>query len=182
MMRLLFEEDQSLPQYIIDTFQMFRFHKKSISLNLFYINKRGFPSPLQDLIMEKVSRDGQDDKEFAEYKDNTNLLKYSLVDSFPNLSEIVLDCTDYDGGNSYQFSLFGICDILMKMKRNKAKVSLYGVCKGEEYNNDRRSWLFDVYSKISSDLKEKYTTIQMSIREVKNSEGHRTDLLVLEVL
>ena len=187
MIRLLFAEDTSLPKYISDTFKMFRFHKKTICIDLEQLIgyggwNKGYPSALQELIVGKVYKGGSEDSDnifYEEFEDNRNLLKSELVNLFPNLTDIVLQCTQWRGNSSYQFSLFGILDMLNQRRRNKIKVSLYGVWKDwKEDSGDRRSWLYYVYSKISSALKKKYKKIKITLQETKDNYDNRQDLLV----
>eukprot|EP00483_Globobulimina_turgida_P011527 UN11549 len=138
----LFAENKSIPAYIEDTFKMFRFSKKTLHINLEYVVV-DYPAVLQDLIVESSYSVGED-KDNVSYKEiigGRNLLKSSLINLFPNLNHIIIQCTQWNGECSYQFSLCGLLDILSETRKtNKIKCSLYGILedKKEEEGGDRK--------------------------------------------
>eukprot|EP01084_Bolivina_argentea_P057622 105265_1 len=113
MLNLLFKNDENIPEYIKNTWKMYRFHKKTIHLDYADVieYEDGYPRCLQNLLLESVFKGGIEDENnlyYCEFSDNRNLLRREIVDLFPNLTEIVLECTCYHGYDSYQFSLFGL--------------------------------------------------------------------------
>eukprot|EP01084_Bolivina_argentea_P222840 377148_1 len=106
IIQLLFEQDESIPKYMLDTFQMFRYHKKTLNINLDYLTNN-YPSVLQDLIVGWSYKEGCDgNKISSKFKDmhEGKLLKSKLINLFPNLTDIVIECTDSAGWHSYRVS------------------------------------------------------------------------------
>ncbi len=99
---LLFKKDwETLPKYIVDTWNMFTFHKITVITNLLYVIGY-YPSYLRDLLVESTDKNGGDYDEnnisYVNITDNRNLLN----------GKVLMDCTSPSGSMSYQFGLWVI--------------------------------------------------------------------------
>eukprot|EP00483_Globobulimina_turgida_P004279 UN04288 len=117
---------------------------------------------------------------YVDITDNRNLVNGAVLRTFPHLTHVEIYCTSPSGSTSYQFGLCVLLDLLSSLQtKNKIKCSLYGVWEDEGRGN-KRSWLYYVYSSISDSLSIKYETIKTSIKESKDNNGYRRDLLIFE--
>lgn len=140
--------DGELPQYIKECFTLFKvanesilidFHNMNLSEDIEYIINRLLYKSVDYVQYRNVN-------EIAEINDKSNLIKSQFIELFPNLRNINIKCGYSD--KFWQFSIINLIKEILESKiRNNIQIRLEASWRIDK--DDRRSWLYDIWSQLS---------------------------------
>merc|ERR1712113_63514 len=84
--------NESIPKYMVDTFKLFCIEQKTIVINMEYLADY-CPSYLLDLIF--YSFDGA--LKEVDVGSKSNIIRETVWNMFPNITNIIIYCTEWDG-------------------------------------------------------------------------------------
>ena len=142
-------------QYVLDSFNMYCFAKKSLVINMDWIS-RFCPQQIQEMIFHSKSK----------------LLRPQIVDMFVNLESIIIYSTMETGETAYPFSLPALFQML---SGKEIKCIINGVWRERANRDGARSWLFEAYRSLPTDP----NIISLSLSCYQDRDGDYNDLLTV---
>ena len=181
-----YDNDREQPKYVRDCFQYYGLCKKSMVLNLGYLDKY-CPSEFMPLLFDSFG--GQQDQDNITYHDSddltTNMMKGAVLNCFPNLQELIIFTTNEDGTKSYVSSLDKWFELFCTQEQIQ-KCTLHGTWKDAveifrcdlDEKHGRRSWLHYRYESMGSSLRT--ATVTSHMRKTEDANEYVRDSLVFE--
>ena len=150
---LLNEDGAKQPEYVRDCFHLYRLSKTSMVINMNEIEDTCL-SDIRSLFFDECVGEEEDKYETTTYWDiegRSNIVKESVLRFFPNVQQLMVVTTKYNGKKSYPFSLRTWLKLFSTLSLKKC--TLNGVWKdawdiqynGMKKRDGRRSWLFELY-------------------------------------
>ena len=149
----LFNNDRSIPIYMQKCFNLFRYNLQTLEIDFRYID--GYPNYIKNIMLhnyEKMDKvyDCKDPwSYFVELTGNTNIIQRKLIELFPNLTKLCIDCGSYQ---QWRFSMVGLIESLLSVnQRQQLQIEIMAqwIDEDGDENGINRSWLFYCWYNIS---------------------------------
>merc|ERR1712228_1135962 len=138
----------TLPSFICDCFQAFTQNKKQIIFDFDTLNKYG-DKRINDLLFHSLDKRECDQEIKRKHDDQSNLIRSTLLSLFPNVKNLIIQSTKWNGDYSFSFSLMALLNVISQCNVNQI------IIKSKEYKGS--NWINSLWSSDEQILKKEYS-------------------------